>query len=234
MVDKTPLDELRAVALGCTQCNLHCTRTQVVFDRGNPDGPLMIIGEAPGKDEDKQGQPFVGRAGQLLGQLLISARIPEDQVYMANVLKCRPPNNRFPEDGEEPEKCRGYLLKQIKEVNPRAVLLTGKQALKYVLLHGTTEEATPLNPWINKQFRRKDLFGDLRFMVVYHPAYLMRRNDEIDMEAWISSVAGIWSYVTHKENGTAPPAMPFRDIRPAPIVPRQGRNLFAEGRGPAL
>lgn len=224
------LDELREIASTCTSCNLHKTRTHVVFDRGPENAPLMLIGEAPGRDEDQQGYPFVGRAGQHLSSLLRAAGVPEDQVYMANVLKCRPPDNRFPEGKEEPEICRNYLLKQIKAVQPKAILLAGKQALRYLLLHGTTEQHQPFTPWVNKQYRRKDLFGDIRIAVVYHPAYLVRRNDEVDEEAWVQSVAGIWSYVQHKLNETAPAPVPFKEIRPAPERPRMGRNLFGKAR----
>lgn len=230
----TALDELREVVKECTKCSLHATRTQTVFDRGSPTSPIMLIGEAPGKEEDKQGEPYVGRAGIFLTKLLQAAKLPEDQIYVCNVLKCRPPKNKFPEGRREPIICRGHLLNQIKLVNPKAIILTGKMALRYALLHGTQEEVDPFMPWVNKQFRRKDIFGDTRFLVVYHPSYLMRRNDEIDMESWISAVAGIWSYAQHKASGTAPAPVPFKEIRPAPVVPRQRRNLFAEKRDKAL
>jgi len=225
----TPLDELEKIVSTCTSCKLHCTRTQTVFSRGDQESSLMIIGEAPDKDDDAAGEAFVGKAGQLLSELLAAGRVPEDKVYLTHVLKCAPPKNRFPE-GSEAETCRGYLLKQIEQVKPKAVILTGAQALKYTILHGTSEIADPLNPWINKQYRRKDLFGDIRFLVVYHPAYLQRRNDDVDNEAWVSAVSSLWSYVEHKIAGTAPAITPFEDIRPPPIVPRQGRNLFNEGR----
>jgi len=194
----------------------------------------MLVGEAPSKDDDKQGIPFVGRAGRHLSDLLAAAGVPEDQIYMANVIKCRPPRNRFPEDGPEPETCRGYLLKQIEIVKPKAIIVAGKQALRYLLIHGTTEKHTPLNPWINKQYRRRDPFGDVRFLCVYHPAYLVRRNDEEDEEAWVQSVAGLWAYVEHRLAGTAPAPVPFKEIRPTPVGPRQGRNLFGRSRKEVL
>lgn len=230
MTTTEPLEELRKIVSTCVSCSLHSTRTQTVFDRGSPAAPLMIVGEAPGKDEDKQGFPFVGRAGQLLADLLKAANVPEDQIYMANVLKCRPPKNKFPQDGPEPETCRNYLLKQIDIVQPKAIIVAGKQALRYALLHGTHEKHNPLQPWINKQFRRKDLYGDIRFLCVYHPAYLIRRNDEEDQEEWINAVAKLWLYVQHKLAETPPALTPFKDIRPAPDVPRQGRNLFGSDR----
>ena len=195
----------------------------------------MIVGEAPGQDEDASGLAFVGKAGQLLSRLLSASRVPEDEIYFANVLKCRPPKNRFPEEAGGPaETCREYLLKQIKVVNPVAVILTGKQALRYLLLHNTAEEPEPLHPWINRQFRRRDLFGETRFLVCYHPSYLLRTEIEEDQEGWVQSVAQLWTYVQHKRTGTPPAPMPFDDIRPVPSQPRMGRNLFGKDRGPVL
>ena len=188
----TALDKVRQLVEDCKACPLHRDRKQTVFDRGNPDAPLMIVGEAPGQEEDACGQAFVGKAGRLLSKLLNAARVPEDQVYLANVLKCRPANNRFPE-GDPPEKCRQYLLKQVQLVQPKAVLLCGKQALSYLLIHGTHEDPNPIFPWINKQYRRRDVFGDIRFLVCYHPSYLLRTGIEEDQEAWIQSVASLWA-----------------------------------------
>ncbi len=229
-----PLSELRKVVETCTSCSLHHGRTNAVFDRGNPKAPLMIVGEAPGEDEDKSGQAFVGKAGKHLTDLLQAARVPDDKVYYANILKCRPEKNRFPEGGTEPETCREYLLKQIVQVKPKAIIVTGKQALRYLLLWGTHEEWQPLHPWVNKQFRRRDIFGDVRFLVCYHPSYLMRAEIEEDEEAWIQAVGQLWAYVEHKLAGTPPAPMPFQDIRPAPSVPRMGRNLFGKDRGRIL
>jgi DNA polymerase len=217
----------------CKACPLYKDRTQTVFDRGNPKASLMIVGEAPGQEEDACGQAFVGKAGRLLTNLLAASRVPRNAIYLANVLKCRPPRNRFPE-GDEAETCRGYLLKQVQLVKPKAILITGLQALKYLLLHGTHEDPNPIYPWINKQYRRRDVFDDIRFLVCYHPSYLLRTDIEEDQEAWIQAVAQLWSYVSHKLDKTPPAPMPFRDIRPAPTPPRMGRNLFGQDRGRIL
>jgi len=190
----------------------------------------MVIGEAPGRDEDKTGLPFVGRAGRLLSTLLEAARIPENQIFFANVLKCRPPNNKFPAGKEAPEICRNYLLEQIKLVQPKGIILTGKQSLRYTLLHGTQEPFEPLMPWINKQFRRRDIFGDIRFLVAYHPSYMLRSHIEEDQEAWVQAATQLWSFICHKLEGTPPAPIPFKDIRPAPTPPRMGRNIFSSGK----
>lgn len=193
----------------------------------------MIVGEAPGEDEDKTGLAFVGKAGKHMTRLLNAARVPDDQYYAVNVLKCKPKRNRFPEGGEA-TICRGFLVKQIEHVQPKAILITGKQALKYLLLWGTHEEPDPIFPWINQMFRRRDLYGEIIFLVGYHPSYLMRSKIEEDEEAWVQSVAQLWSYVEHKVAGTPPAPIAFTDLRAAPTVPRMGRNLFAKNRGRAL
>jgi uracil-DNA glycosylase len=229
----TPLDELRQIVSTCTACRLHKDRKQTVFDRGNPSAPLMIVGGAPGEEEDASGSAFVGKAGRHLTQLLRAARVPDDGYYCCNVLKCRSADNRFPDKGE-PEVCRNYLVRQVKEVNPKAVLVMGKEALKYLLLWDTHEEIEPLFQWINRIFRRRDLYGEAIFLVCYHPSYLLKTEIPEDEEAWVQAVAQMWAYVEHKLAGTPPAPLSFGEIRSAPIVPRQGRNLFGTDRGRVL
>ena len=156
--------------------------------------------------------------------------------YTANgvvVSNCRPPDNKFPENGPEVETCRKYLLSQIKEVDPKVVVLCGKQALKYVLLHGTDEQCDPIHPWVNKHYRRRDIHDDIRFLVVYHPAYLLRSEIPEDQEGWVQSVAQLWELARHKIVGTAPAPTSFVDIVAPAIPPRMGRNLFAQRRRPS-
>jgi DNA polymerase len=129
----------RELASGCTRCALAKTRTQVVFGSGSPDADLMFVGEAPGFHEDKQGVPFVGAAGQLLGKLLAGIGLGRDDVYIANVLKCRPPGNRDPQPLEI-EACEGHLFSQIELIQPRVVCSLGNFATK--LLSGRPEGIT--------------------------------------------------------------------------------------------
>lgn len=142
------LDELRIDAESCTRCPLASTRTNVVFGVGQADSELMFVGEAPGRNEDLEGVPFVGRAGQLLDQLLNEVGIERETVYIANVLKCRPPNNRDP-DPDEIDACKGYLRQQIRLIRPRVVVTLGNFATK--LLLNTTTGITRLRgsayPW---------------------------------------------------------------------------------------
>ena len=227
-----PLDDLEEIVAKCKKCPLHCSRNNSVFGRGRADAPLMLIGGAPGKSEDKQGYPFARFKDHLSG-LLRASGVPEDDVYMTSVLKCLPPSFRFP-DGAPPETCRKYLLQQIEIVKPSAIICAGQEALQYVLLHGTTDDPNPFTPWTNKIFRRKDLYGDVRVLVVYEPGYLAKQSDEEDEECWVQAVSELWSYVKHKRAGTAPAPLPFTEIKPPPVGPRQGRNLFSMKRKDAL
>ncbi|MEM1658205.1 MAG: uracil-DNA glycosylase [Candidatus Jordarchaeales archaeon] len=126
------LEELKAKAEKCTKCPLSSTRRKVVFGEGGVELRVMMIGEAPGREEDEQGRPFVGRAGKLLNELLRGVGVSRESVYITNVVKCRPPGNRPPRESEV-EACREYLLGQIDAVKPRIVVLLGGVALKAVL-----------------------------------------------------------------------------------------------------
>lgn len=159
----------------CTLCDLHRTRTQTVFGVGRRDADLMIIGEAPGADEDRLGEPFVGRAGRLLNAMLEAIGLSREDVYIANILKCRPPNNRDPQPAET-ARCTGYLERQMALVAPRAVLAVGRIAAQHLL---QSDQAIG-------RLRGKALtFGPERIPIVatYHPAYLLR-SPQAKAKAW--------------------------------------------------
>jgi uracil-DNA glycosylase len=126
------LAEVGAEASGCTKCRLASTRTQVVFGVGDPDADLLFIGEAPGMHEDRQGEPFVGAAGQLLNRMLGEIGLTRDQVYIGNVVKCRPPGNRDPQP-DEIEACTPWLVEQLSLIQPRVIVTLGNFATKFVL-----------------------------------------------------------------------------------------------------
>ncbi len=158
------LTSLAEEVAACTLCPLHKTRTNTVFSRGNTRAKLMIIGEAPGYFEDQQGLPFVGKAGMLLDQMLKSIDLTNDDVYIANVLKCRPPNNRDP-NSNEITQCSAYLAQQIQMVNPKLILALGRFAGQFLL-----KKLFPL-----KQLRQNlHFYENVPFRVSYHPAYLLR------------------------------------------------------------
>jgi uracil-DNA glycosylase len=156
--------QLERAVSNCESCSLHQSRSKTVFARGNPDAPLMIIGEAPGFYEDEQGLPFVGKAGALLNQMLHSIGLAEKDVYIANVLKCRPPDDRDP-GADEMAQCGKYLSRQIGLVAPKLLLGLGQFAGQF--LAGNT---LPL-----KQLRSTlHYYQDTPCLVSYHPAYLLR------------------------------------------------------------
>ena len=161
--------ELERAVKTCTLCPLHKTRTQGVFGVGNRAAQWMVIGEAPGADEDRQGEPFVGRAGQLLNSMLKAIGLQREQVFIANILKSRPPNNRDPRP-EEVQACIPYLFRQIELVNPQLILCVGRIAAQTLL-----ETDTPIGK-LRGQLHR--IAGNRPMVVTYHPAYLLRSPGE--------------------------------------------------------
>jgi DNA polymerase len=157
----------------CMKCPLGATRTSFVFGSGNPNADIMVIGEAPGADEDAQGLPFVGRAGQLLTKILESIDLQRDEVYICNILKCRPPNNRKPLTGET-DSCEPYLWKQIELIRPKFILALGLTA-SHTLLK-TSETMTALRGRIHD-------YQGIKTIVTYHPAALLR-NPEWKKLVW--------------------------------------------------
>jgi len=161
------LAELETVAQQCTKCRLHRGRTHVVFGVGNSHAELMFVGEAPGRDEDLQGEPFVGRAGQLLTRIIEAIGMKRQEVYIANVIKCRPPNNRNPE-ADEISSCEPYLIRQIALVQPRLIVALGTFAAQTLL-----NTKLPIS-----QLRgRFHTYQGVRVMPTFHPAFLLRNPD---------------------------------------------------------
>jgi len=158
------LESLGAVASACVRCRLAQSRTQVVFGTGNPDADLMFIGEAPGRDEDLKGEPFVGRAGQLLTDIIKAMRLTRDDVYIANVIKCRPPENRNPEP-DELDACRPYIRRQVELIQPKVIVALGRFALQS-LLEKSFAITSARGQWLE--------YHGVKVMPTYHPAYLLR------------------------------------------------------------
>jgi DNA polymerase len=177
-IDASPFpdwDGLRSRVESCKACELHKTRTQTVFGVGNQNADLMIIGEAPGADEDRQGEPFVGKAGQLLNAMLNAIGFNREQVFIANILKCRPPGNRDPHM-EEALNCEPFLMQQIDLIQPKVILAVGRVAAHNLL---KTDVA------VGKLRGREDYIGaaNIPVVVTYHPAYLLRSPDQ-KAKAW--------------------------------------------------
>jgi DNA polymerase len=160
------LDVLFEQVAGCTRCSLHTTRTQTVFGVGDRQADWMIIGEAPGADEDRQGEPFVGRAGRLLNAMLLAIGLQREQVFIANILKCRPPSNRDPKP-EEVTACEDFLNRQIELINPKIILAVGRIAAQNLL-----KIDTPIGRMRGQHYEYGKTGRPV--VVTYHPAYLLR------------------------------------------------------------
>ena len=171
--DSLDWDALGECVAGCTRCDLHKSRTQTVFGVGNKEARWMIIGEAPGAEEDRRGEPFVGRAGKLLDEMLKAVGERRDSVFIANILKCRPPNNRDPKPAEA-DACRGYLERQIELVDPEIILAVGRIAAQALL--GSDAPVGRLRG-------KRHSLGDVPLVVTYHPAYLLRSPSQ-KVKAW--------------------------------------------------
>jgi len=168
--NQDPWERLQQSVQQCTRCTLHQTRTQTVFGVGDRQADCMLIGEAPGFYEDQQGEPFVGRAGQLLTAMLRSIGLTRQQVYIANILKCRPPNNRDPAP-EEVHQCTHFLEQQIHLVRPKLLLALGRFAAHYLLDTKISVEQCRGKVHV---YKKNTMEHGVPCMVTYHPAYLLR------------------------------------------------------------
>ncbi len=169
------LQELKEDINGCKKCNLHKKRTQIVVGDGVSDADIMFIGEAPGRQEDKEGKPFVGRAGQLLDSFLEDIDLDRNEVYITNIVLCRPPNNRNPED-EEIEKCTCYLDRHIEIVDPRVIVPLGSFATSYILDKYGIDGGT-ISSVHGEVFTVNNLKGSFRIVPQYHPAAALYNPD---------------------------------------------------------
>jgi DNA polymerase len=174
--ERKALEDIDRQVLACTLCPLHKQRTNAVPGEGDRSAALMFIGEAPGRDEDAQGRPFVGRAGQLLRKIIAAMKFREDEVYITNIVKCRPPDNRVP-FREEEEACSPYLVRQIELIRPRVIVTLGKTPTDYFA------------PGRESMTSRRGRFADYRgipVMPTFHPSYLVRNegNRELKRMVW--------------------------------------------------
>jgi uracil-DNA glycosylase family 4 len=167
------LDDVRRELGDCKRCPLHLTRRNLVFGEGNPSAGLVFIGEAPGEEEDLQGRPFVGRAGQLLTRIIEAMGFERQEVYICNILKCRPPRNRNPKQ-EEMETCEPFLIQQIEAIRPKVICALGSFAARRIL-----QTDVPITV-LRGKFHE---FRGVRVMPTYHPAYLLR-NPDAKKQVW--------------------------------------------------
>ncbi len=167
------LEEVREELGDCRRCKLHSTRTNIVFGAGTPNARLVFVGEGPGRDEDLQGKPFVGLAGQLLTKIIQAIQLTREEVYIANIIKCRPPGNRNPEP-DEIRACEPFLIKQLQAIRPQLICALGTFAAQTLL---KTEEKISL---LRGRFHQ---YQGIPLMPTYHPAYLLR-NPQFKRDVW--------------------------------------------------
>lgn len=232
-----PLEELRLDIMACNRCTLSQERNQAVPGVGPSTAKIVLIGEAPGQNEDRVGLPFVGKSGKRLDEWLARAGINREDCFVTNVLKCRPPRNRFPKEEHyklhyPPHECWHWLEQQLKAINPLAVILFGRAALNYVLLEGSVEMADPVTPWIGRFCRRRDKFGEVRFGVAFHPAYILRNKNPFEENRCIDALVSVRGYVDAIEAGRPAPVDDLYEIRAAAPIQYQ-RRLRLFGGGPA-
>jgi DNA polymerase len=185
-------EDLRQRVTKCQQCELHRGRKQTVFGVGDHNADWLIIGEAPGAEEDKQGEPFVGRAGKLLNSMLLACGLQREQVFIANILKCRPPNNRDPKAGEV-AACSSYLREQIDLIQPKIILAVGRIAAQNLL-----QTETPIGKMRGQKYEYADT--GIPVVVTYHPAYLLRAPRE-KRKAWqdLQMAMRVYKKTIHQE-----------------------------------
>ena len=209
----------------CRRCDLRDCSRQRVPGVGSLGASIMLIGEAPGFQEDKAGVPFVGKSGKRLDEWLALAELEREHIFVTNLLKCSPivdvetengwkQRLQFPE-GDEPERCMYWLRQQLKLIQPRAVIITGKQALRHVLCVGSTSLADPVAQWVGRVCRRRDLYGETRFGVSWHPAYILRNRNPYDEQACVNVFRAIRDYVAARQLGEPAPVEDLFEIRRA-------------------
>ncbi|SHE88232.1 DNA polymerase [Caldanaerobius fijiensis DSM 17918] len=165
------LRDLYSECMECTKCPLHEGRNSVVFGEGNLRADIMFVGEGPGKDEDLQGRPFVGRAGQLLDKLMAEVGLKREEVYIANIVKCRPPGNRVPTD-EEAEACLPYLRNQVAIIAPKIIVCLGATAMKYII-----DRKAKITQIRGNIIERKGVY----LIPTFHPAAILRDTSKIEL-----------------------------------------------------
>lgn len=171
---KETLEEIRQDLGECTRCKLHSDRTNIVFGEGNPKARIVFVGEGPGRDEDMQGRPFVGKAGKLLTKIINAMGLKRSDVYICNVVKCRPPNNRNPES-DEVAACEPFLMRQIRSIQPEVIICLGSVATSLLLKSNKVKMSD-----LRGQFHQ---YGNSKLMVTYHPAALLR-NPNFKKPVW--------------------------------------------------
>jgi uracil-DNA glycosylase family 4 len=189
------------------------------------------VGEAPGGNEDRTGEPFVGASGKKLDEWLAAAGLSRHNLFITNILKCWAGRKvPFPDDDEcggPVDRCLPFLHSQLRVVNPVAIIVAGRRALHHLILRGAVEQSVPFGPWVGKLLRRRDLFGETRIGVIWHPARILREYSPIDEQRCIDTIQRICAYAEARCGGEAAPLIDLVDVRPVGTINYQQRvRLF--------
>lgn len=249
-IGKDPFTELLLDVIACNKCRLRDGCAQPVGGGGEAKADIVLIGEAPGYTEDKKSVPFIGKSGMRLNKWLKLAGIRRRELWLTNVLKCLPTvqaddgkgnmvrRMRFPSDADNSkgpvDRCLPWLVRELKLVRPRAVVLAGKRALHHVLMRDSLDSADPISPWVGKILRRRDLYGETRFGVIYHPSFILRNKNPLDESACIETLKKIADYVQALREGEPAPPIELKNVRPGKAIQHQQRmTLFGGPHEPA-
>jgi|LSQX01.2.fsa_nt_gb DNA polymerase len=175
------IEILKAEAVGCKRCNFWQTRNNVVFGAGDVNTRILFVGEAPGFNEDKTGIPFCGKAGNILDTLLESVQLTRNQIYITNIIKCRPPKNRDPQD-EEVESCKEFFEKQIQIINPEVICCLGRHAFKNIFNKFDIKVEGTISSLHGQVFEKsEDIFNRVKIVVLYHPAVAVYNPNQLPL-----------------------------------------------------
>lgn len=244
-IQKDPFTELHLDVIACSKCRLRDGCAQPVGGAGDAKADIVVIGEAPGYTEDKEGIPFIGKSGTRLNKWLKLAGLRRRDLWVTNVLKCQPTalvddgkgntirRMRFPSDADNTDgpvdQCLPWLHRELRLLQPLAVVLAGKRALHHVLMRDSLDSADPISPWVGKILRRRDLFGETRFGVMYHPSFILRSKNPWDESACIETLKKIADYVKAVRGGEPAPPIELTNVRPGKTIQHQQRMTLFGG-----
>lgn len=226
MDKKEDLKNLITTIDNCSKCNLCHVREKPTISRGDPRSPLMFISDFPRNADHNAGETLSGRAGKKFDALLTGAGIQPNQVYITSLLKCFAGKEQYFPNGDEPAQCFGYLLQQIKIVEPLVIGLLGLEAVAWVLARGTGEQIDNILPWLGKMYRRKEIYGDTRFMVFPHPKIFNKDKDDPLGEVYLRDLNIIKNYIVGRQKNTELPEVELIDLK-KPVVHDKKEQLEA-------
>lgn len=230
-------DKLRELTLdikSCKKCPLCYTRDRPSVQRGDPRSPLMVVGDLPRETDHREGIAFAGRAGNKIDDLLTRAGIKPESVYFTTILKCFPGRmGRFPEDNS-PAQCYGWLAAQIKIIQPKLVVLAGPEALYWTLLRGSKEDIEPFSDWMGPTLRRRDVYGELRFMVLPHPSVFNKEKNLSLEDKCVKVLTTAKEFIVSRQKGELTPHIDVIDIEKKIVRDRKAQIEGIKWQNPAL